>query len=157
MLNAPADVVVRVVDTFVAALVAVTVAPAITAPELSVTVPVMVPSPAVCAFSAFGTARRASNANRENPLRTAFMNEEHDGTIVRFITPRQMEIEMSFCVQRIVDMESKRIIVAQVNQCQLFMKIFSATGIEWTSPFERWFAERGRSLPEITAGTAACL
>jgi hypothetical protein len=57
---------------------AVTVAPAITAPELSVTVPVMVPSPAVCALSAFGTAKRASNANREKPLRTAFVNVEPD-------------------------------------------------------------------------------
>jgi hypothetical protein len=87
---APEDVDVRVVDIFVAALMAVTVAPAITAPELSVTVPVMVPSPAVCASSATGTARRASNANRESPLRTACMDVETIASIVKFITPRKM-------------------------------------------------------------------
>jgi hypothetical protein len=57
---------------------AVTVARATTEPEGSVTVPSIAPVPPVCAFSAAGTARRANNANREKPLRTAFVNVEPD-------------------------------------------------------------------------------
>ena len=47
MLNRPEDDDVRWLETFVAVLVATTVALGMAAPVLSVTVPVMVPAPAV--------------------------------------------------------------------------------------------------------------
>jgi hypothetical protein len=68
MVNKPAEVEVRSVVTFVAAFVAITFAPGTTAPVLSVTVPEMVPSPAVWALSATGIAIGNATANRNSAL-----------------------------------------------------------------------------------------
>jgi len=64
MVYKPAEEDVRWVATFVATLVAVTVALGTTAPLLSVTVPEMVPSPAVWASSATGVAIVIAATNR---------------------------------------------------------------------------------------------
>jgi hypothetical protein len=68
MVYKPADDDVRAVATFVATFVAMTVAFGTTAPVLSLTVPEMVPSPAVCAFNAIGNA----TANRKSALHSVF-------------------------------------------------------------------------------------
>ena len=68
----------RVSETLVAALVAVTVAPGITAPELSVTVPVMAPSPAVCAFNVGGIVRKANSVRRVSTVKTDFVDVTAD-------------------------------------------------------------------------------
>jgi hypothetical protein len=70
MVNKPAEDEARSVETFVAVFVAITLAPGTTAPLLSVTVPEMVPSPAVCALSATGIATGNATANRKSALHT---------------------------------------------------------------------------------------
>jgi hypothetical protein len=79
---------VRVSEILVALLVAVTFAPGIIAPVLSDTVPVIAPSPAVCAFNVMGSVRRANNVNRKNTLRTDFVDVQTNGS-ARFILPRR--------------------------------------------------------------------
>jgi hypothetical protein len=61
--NKPEEDEARTVDTFVAVFIAVTCAFGIAAPVLSVTVPEIVPSPAVCACMVGGTAITMARAD----------------------------------------------------------------------------------------------
>ena len=72
MVNKPADDDVRTVAIFVATLVAITVAFGTVAPVLSVTVPEIVPSPAVCPLSPTGLAIDNVAASRRNAVYSVF-------------------------------------------------------------------------------------